>query len=84
MDFKKSCDFMYSQMNNLSNDQKLVMYALFKQASVGDAPIDSPSKMMLLDFSKWNAWNKVRGIKSVDAKNEYIKIANDVYKNLIN
>jgi len=84
MDFKDCCDFMYSQMNNLTDDQKLVMYALFKQASVGDAPVESPSKMQLLNYAKWDAWNKVRGVESTDAKNEYMKIANGVYKNLNN
>jgi len=81
MDFESSCNFMYSQMNKLDNNQKLIMYALYKQATVGNAPSTPPNRLKVLEYAKWEAWNKIRGIESIDSKNEYIKIANNVLSN---
>ncbi|XP_012286365.1 acyl-CoA-binding protein homolog [Orussus abietinus] len=56
------------------NDADLLeLYALFKQATVGDCNTERPSG--LLDFkgkAKWDAWNGKKGKSQDDAKKEYI------------
>ncbi|XP_066145968.1 acyl-CoA-binding protein homolog [Euwallacea fornicatus] len=48
----------------------LEVYALYKQATVGDTNIPKPTGIEA--SSKWNAWNGKKGIKSEEAKKLYI------------
>ena len=45
-----------------SNEQKLRLYALYKQAQVGDAPTDPPSASSwdVAATYKWRAWSGLR------------------------
>ena len=55
-----------------SNDQKLRLYALFKQAEKGDCTESRPGIFYPTDRAKWDAWKALEG-KSVDeARAEYI------------
>ncbi|XP_050310826.1 acyl-CoA-binding protein homolog [Anthonomus grandis grandis] len=48
----------------------LEVYALYKQATVGDTNTAKPSGGELL--SKWNAWNSKKGMTQKQAKEQYI------------
>nr|CAD7577966.1 unnamed protein product [Timema californicum] len=55
-----------------SDEELLEVYALYKQATVGDVNTARPG---LLDFkgkSKWDAWEKKKGTSTDDAKEAYI------------
>lgn len=60
----------------LSNDDKLVLYALFKQATVGDCNIDRPATLLGVTTegtAKWDAWNGVRGMSASEARGAYVQ-----------
>ncbi|KAJ2971721.1 hypothetical protein NQ176_g7552 [Zarea fungicola] len=54
------------------------LYALFKQATVGDNETEAPGMMDFTGKAKWNAWNDVKGLSQDDATHQYIGLANDL------
>jgi acyl-CoA-binding protein len=56
----------------ISNDDKLMFYALFKQATVGPNNTKSPSKFKIVERYKWTAWQKLGIISKDDAMRTYI------------
>ena len=60
------------------NDTMLNLYALFKQASSGDVSGDKPGFFDFVATAKYEAWEKIKGLSSDDAKQQYI----DLVKNL--
>lgn len=57
-----------------SNDELLELYALFKQATVGDASGKRPGAFDFKGRAKFDAWAKVAGKSSSDAKTEYVAL----------
>jgi len=55
-----------------SNELKLELYALFKQASEGDVNGKKPGMMDLVGKAKWSAWEKLKGQSSEQAMQTYI------------
>ncbi|KAG0086061.1 Acyl-CoA-binding domain-containing protein 1 [Podila epicladia] len=58
-----------------SNDDLLQLYALFKQATVGDNDTSRPTGFT--DFkgkAKWDAWKEKSGLASADAEKQYIAL----------
>ncbi|MFC3152824.1 acyl-CoA-binding protein [Litoribrevibacter euphylliae] len=55
-----------------SNDLKLELYALFKQASEGDVNGKKPGMTDFVGRAKWNAWEKLKGQSSEQAMQTYI------------
>ena len=55
-----------------SNDLKLEMYALFKQATEGDVKGKKPGMMDLVGKAKYSAWSKLEGTASETAMQAYI------------
>ncbi|KAF8340382.1 acyl-CoA-binding protein [Cantharellus anzutake] len=56
-----------------TNDDRLVFYKYFKQATVGDVNTSRPG---LLDFTgkaKWDAWDSVKGTTKEDAHVKYVE-----------
>jgi diazepam-binding inhibitor (GABA receptor modulating acyl-CoA-binding protein) len=55
-----------------TNDEKLNIYSLYKQATVGDINIPKPGFFDFAGHAKWNAWNQAIGKTSEVAKAEYV------------
>ncbi len=55
-----------------SQDLKLSMYALFKQASEGDVQGKRPGMLDLFGRAKYDAWAKLKGTDAGDAMRGYI------------
>ncbi|BFZ01471.1 hypothetical protein BsWGS_04510 [Bradybaena similaris] len=55
-----------------SDNEKLIIYGLFKQAKVGDCNTDRPGFMDFTGKAKWDAWNALKGKSKEDAMTEYI------------
>ena len=55
-----------------SNDNLLELYALYKQATVGDATGSRPGMFDLTGRAKFDAWAKRKGISKDDAMSKYI------------
>ncbi|XP_055628421.1 acyl-CoA-binding protein homolog [Toxorhynchites rutilus septentrionalis] len=56
-------------------DQELLeLYALFKQATVGDNSTDKPGMFDLKGKAKWQAWTDRKGTVQDAAKEAYIEL----------
>ncbi len=59
-----------------SNDDLLALYAQFKQATAGEASgAKMPGRFDLVGKAKYEAWTKMAGTSSDDAKTAYIATA---------
>ena len=56
----------------LSNELKLKMYALYKQATEGDVSGKKPGMMDFIARAKFLAWEELKGSSSEDAMQTYI------------
>ena len=57
-----------------SNENLLELYALFKQATVGDNNTKMPRMFDLMGKAKWDAWTSKNGMSSEEAEKEYIAL----------
>lgn len=74
-DFIKAAAFVRgSKPVRMSNSTKLKVYALFKQATVGDCPSSGSGVSDPYRRATMNAWYDVRGMKREDAETEYVKM----------
>lgn len=55
-----------------SNELKLQMYALFKQATDGDVSGKKPGMMDFIARAKYMAWEELKGTSSDEAMQQYI------------
>ena len=56
------------------NATLLQLYALFKQASSGDADGKRPGFGDLIGRAKWDAWNAIAGKSKDDAMQQYVDL----------
>lgn len=63
-----------------SNELKLQMYALFKQATEGDVTGSRPGMMNVVNRAKWDAWDKLKGTSKEKAMQQYIDTIEDLKK----
>lgn len=59
----------------LSNSDKLQLYSLYKQATLGDNNQPPPSRMLLTAYQKWKAWKTCEGFTKETAQDAYIQFA---------
>ena len=56
----------------------LKIYALFKQASVGDAAGERPGFTDMVGRAKFDAWDALKGTSADEAKQQYIDLIEDL------
>ncbi|KAL8278311.1 hypothetical protein RQP46_009203 [Phenoliferia psychrophenolica] len=56
-----------------TQDDQLTFYGYFKQAKEGDNSKPKPGMMDFAGKYKWEAWNKVKGLDSEEAKSKYVE-----------
>ena len=59
-------------LDNISNEKKLKIYGLYKQATEGNCNINEPFSFRIKEHAKWNAWNENKNVLQNDAKKQYI------------
>mmetsp|Transcript_2883 Transcript_2883/g.4422 ORF Transcript_2883/g.4422 Transcript_2883/m.4422 type:complete len:98 (+) Transcript_2883:90-383(+) len=64
----------------LSNDTQLMIYSLFKQATVGPCNTDKPGFFDLTGRAKHDAWTKLGEMSKEDAMRKYIEVVDEAYK----
>jgi acyl-CoA-binding protein len=57
-----------------NNDELLELYALFKQATVGDVSGKRPGALDFKGRAKYDAWSKVAGKPADEAKTQYVAL----------
>ena len=56
----------------------LKLYALYKQATVGDVQGDRPGFSDMVGRAKWDAWNSISGIEQDEAMQQYIELVEEL------
>jgi hypothetical protein len=56
----------------IANDVKLQLYALYKQATLGDIAGKKPGALDMVGRAKYTAWEALKGLSMDDAKHRYI------------
>lgn len=75
-----SVEFAHAQqdVNRLStrpdNNTMLKLYALYKQATKGDASGERPGAFDLIGRAKFDAWSAVKGTSPDDAMKQYVDL----------
>ena len=78
-EFEKSADEIKNKVNKtLTDDELKEIYALYKQATVGDVNIEKPGMMDLRGNAKWEAWSSKKGISKEDAMKKYVDRAKEL------
>jgi len=70
------------KLETVSNENKLYLYARYKQSIDGDNTRDKPSLLNMVEMAKWKAWLELKGVSRDDAKKEYIKKVKELWKNI--
>ncbi len=72
--FQDTVDFVQNSDGDvqLSNEQKLQMYALYKQATEGDVSGKKPGMMDFVGRAKFSAWEELKGFSKEQAMTKYI------------
>ena len=60
-----------------SNQVKLTLYGLYKQATVGDCNKPKPGMFDMVGKAKWDSWNNLKGMQKEGAMKNYISRANE-------
>ncbi|XP_076449589.1 enoyl-CoA delta isomerase 2-like [Babylonia areolata] len=60
------------------NTVKLKIYALFKQATIGQCNAAKPGAFDFVGKAKWEAWNSLGAMSQDDAQKEYITLINSL------
>jgi acyl-CoA-binding protein len=60
------------------NATLLKLYALFKQASSGDAGGERPGMVDFVARAKWDAWNGLKGTSGEDAMKQYVALIGEL------
>ena len=71
--FEKAAADVVKHVKKLSDDKKLKLYGLYKQAIIGDINIEKPGSLDFKGQAKWNAWNEQKGKEKEVAKREYVE-----------
>lgn len=81
-DLKAQFETAVADSKNLSerpdNQTMLKMYALYKQATGGDASGSRPGFSDMVGRAKWDAWNAVKGTSADDAMKQYVSLIGDL------
>ncbi|CEM38806.1 unnamed protein product [Vitrella brassicaformis CCMP3155] len=63
---------------HVTNDQKLKLYALYKQATAGDDRPEPPSFLNIVERSKWSAWHALDGLPCREAMHQFVNMMDRV------
>ena len=74
--FKTAAKIVLTLSSSPNNDEKLILYKYYKQATIGDVNTQRPGMLDFAGKSKWDAWNSVKGTSQHDSEVNYIKCVN--------
>ena len=72
--FKSAADRATELPKRPPNDILLKLYALYKQGTEGDVTGDRPGFADFEGRAKFDAWNKIKGKSTDEAKQKYISL----------
>lgn len=60
------------------NNTLLQLYALYKQATVGDVNASRPGQFDFVGRAKWDAWERLKGTPRSEAMRAYIDLVDEL------
>ncbi len=70
------------KLDYISDNDKLYLYANYKQALFGNNNNEKPSLLDRVSMEKWKAWNNLKDISTETAMKNYISKVKELYKNV--
>lgn len=64
--------------NKPSDSDLLILYGLYKQATIGDCNTNRPGFLDFKGKSKWDSWNNYKGTNKEEAMKLYIEKAKEL------
>uniref|UniRef100_A0A668TE31 ACB domain-containing protein n=1 Tax=Oreochromis aureus TaxID=47969 RepID=A0A668TE31_OREAU len=77
-EFDKAAEDVKKVKAKPTDEELLFLYALYKQAVVGDINTERPGMLDLKGKAKWDAWESRKGMSKEDAMSAYIAKAKEV------
>ena len=71
--FTKAAEVVKSLAEKPDNDTLLQLYALYKQATLGNVSGKKPGMTQIAKRMKWEEWSKLKGTPEDEAKQRYIE-----------
>jgi acyl-CoA-binding protein len=60
------------------NNTMLRLYALYKQATIGNVNTSRPSQFDFVGRAKWDAWEKLKGTSNQEAMQMYVDLVEEL------
>jgi diazepam-binding inhibitor (GABA receptor modulating acyl-CoA-binding protein) len=79
MAFEQAVGLVKTLKTAPTDDEKLQLYAHYKQTKVGDCNTSQPSFWQLAEKAKWSAWTECKGMSKEKAAQAYV----DLVKSLV-
>jgi len=71
--FSDACSYVKEHMDIFSDEQKVKLYALYKQSTIGDCNIERPGGLFNWERKKmWDGWETLREKDIKNPKQMYI------------
>jgi len=61
-------------LENISDENKLKLYGLFKQAKKGNNTKAKPYFWNAVELAKWNSWNNFKDLSKDEAEEKYVAL----------
>lgn len=74
MDFERASIVVKKLKTKPTNDELLILYGLYKQATSGNCNTPEPSFFQFEAKAKWNSWKAYHNVSFANAKQEYVNI----------
>ncbi|XP_043930930.1 acyl-CoA-binding protein [Protopterus annectens] len=79
-DFDRAAEEVKQLKSAPTDEEKLAIYSLFKQTTVGDVNTARPGLFDLTGKAKWDAWEKRKGTSQEEARKLYIDKVEELKK----
>lgn len=76
--FERAAEQLKQAKVAVSDAHKLRLYALYKQATVGDCSASAPSAFRPVERAKWASWRELQGLEASEAKRRYIEVVKEL------
>jgi diazepam-binding inhibitor (GABA receptor modulating acyl-CoA-binding protein) len=78
--FNKAIELVKT-VESVSNENKLYLYAHYKQVNCGNNNTPKPSMFNMVESAKWNAWYAINNMEKEEAMKLYINKVKELLRN---
>ncbi|CDH53897.1 acyl--binding domain-containing protein 6 [Lichtheimia corymbifera JMRC:FSU:9682] len=77
--FEAASNYLSTHDIKLSDDEKLKLYGLYKQTTIGDCNTAKPNLFQFVARAKWDAWNALKGMTKDEAAESYVQRVEELH-----